>query len=108
MIPVAALIFLISCGEAKKVEEESGLSVVGGERVSSGLYDKYFTSIVSMQFGGRHFCGGTLIASNKVLSAAHCLADQNRQLVLNNLQITIGTEDLGNLQGAQRFGIVAY
>ncbi|KAF5010852.1 hypothetical protein FDECE_3025 [Fusarium decemcellulare] len=42
--------------------------IVGGEAASSGD----FPFIVSLSQSGSHFCGGTLINANTVLTAAHC------------------------------------
>jgi trypsin len=45
--------------------------IVGGEPAEAGE----FPSIVSLQLDGFHFCGGSLINSNTVLTAAHCSVD---------------------------------
>ncbi|KAH7141753.1 trypsin-like cysteine/serine peptidase domain-containing protein [Dactylonectria macrodidyma] len=42
--------------------------IVGGEAAASGD----FPFIVSLSQSGSHFCGGTLINANTVLTAAHC------------------------------------
>lgn len=102
-----ALVLATACGKAKK-PETSELDVVGGQQVGQGLYSKYFTSIVSLQIGGRHFCGGTLVDRNRVLSAAHCLADLSQSQILNSLTVTIGTENLSNTRSAERFRVADY
>jgi trypsin len=38
---------------------------------------------------GFQFCGGTVVAATKVLTAAHCLADQRA----DNLRVVVGRED---------------
>lgn len=45
--------------------------IVGGYTAQEGQ----FPHQVSLRMNGNHFCGGSLIASNWVLTAAHCLAD---------------------------------
>lgn len=47
--------------------------IVGGEPASEGD----FPYIVSLQQGGSHFCGGTLIDSTTVVTAAHCSDGQD-------------------------------
>ena len=42
--------------------------IVGGVEASAGE----FPFIVSLQRNGNHFCGGTLIAPDVVLTAGHC------------------------------------
>ena len=42
--------------------------IVGGEDAAVGD----FPYIVSLQQSGSHFCGGTLLNANTVLTAAHC------------------------------------
>jgi hypothetical protein len=43
--------------------------IVGGQPVKSGSYEW----MVSLQDGGDHYCGGSLISPTYVLTAAHCL-----------------------------------
>ncbi|XP_034108565.1 trypsin beta [Drosophila albomicans] len=40
----------------------------------------HFPHQVSLQMGNRHICGGTIIAPNVILTAAHCLARSNEPL----------------------------
>jgi trypsin len=42
--------------------------IVGGTAASSGE----FPFIVSLQQSGSHFCGGSLLNANTVITAAHC------------------------------------
>ncbi|XP_059863232.1 neutrophil elastase isoform X1 [Delphinus delphis] len=46
--------------------------------------------MASLQRRGRHFCGGTLIARNFVLSAAHCLNGKNHRSV----RVVLGAHNL--------------
>ena len=47
-------------------------SIVGGTVAQSGD----FPFIVSLQRGGSHFCGGSLLDSRTVVTAAHCTVGQ--------------------------------
>lgn len=68
--------------------------IIGGTDASSGAYPW----MVSIQSGGQHFCGGSLIADQWVLTAAHCVEDQQASRV----QVAVGEHDLNNNKdGAQ-------
>jgi len=65
--------------------------IIGGETVTSiGEEDRYPYS-VSMQDGQGHFCGGSMIAADVVLTAAHCLG--------GDFSIVVGSDDVD--QGQQ-------
>jgi len=57
--------------------------IVGGTAASAGD----FPFIVSLQRSGSHFCGGTLLNANTVLTAAHCAVGQTA----SNLQVRAGS-----------------
>jgi trypsin len=48
--------------------DENSSDIVGGVAAAQGD----FPFIVSVQLSGTHFCGGTLLNANTVVSAAHC------------------------------------
>ncbi|KAJ3087314.1 hypothetical protein HK102_011370 [Quaeritorhiza haematococci] len=66
-----ALSALVSAAPVDPAERSSDppIAVVGGDPV--GNQDKY-PWIVSLQQNNRHFCGGSLIAPNVVMTAGHC------------------------------------
>jgi trypsin len=47
---------------------QDSVQIVGGVPAQQGD----FPFIVSLQTGGSHFCGGSLLNSTTVLTAAHC------------------------------------
>lgn len=56
--------------------------IIGGSNATEGRY----SYSVSLQDGGSHFCGGSLIAPDIVLSAAHCAGGEYK--------VVIGRHDL--------------
>jgi secreted trypsin-like serine protease len=63
---LAVIISACSCDE-----ERSGKSnrIVGGQPAKPGQ----FPYMVSLQLGGWHFCGGSILNEWVILTAAHCL-----------------------------------
>lgn len=101
---------MFGCGVSPNSDKgsHSQLDIVGGSAVSSSLYTKYFTSIVSLRYYGSHFCGGTLIAPNKVLTAAHCLADFSGSTIRNNVSVVLGNISLNSSSGTEKFKVKSY
>ncbi|ALC45796.1 CG12256, partial [Drosophila busckii] len=81
----------------EQADSSSQERVVGGYDVPD---DEYVPYQVSMQFltrsgKQRHFCGGSLIAPNRVLTAAHCVNGQNA----SRITVVAGVRDLNDSTG---------
>ena len=62
---------------------QDSVQIVGGVAASQGD----FPFIVSMQRGGSHICGGSLLNANTVLTAAHCAEGQSA----GNIKVRAGS-----------------
>lgn len=66
--------------------------IVGGQPAESGE----FPHVIILKYQGRFSCGGSLIAPNRVLTAAHCVVDYlpGGSRPVEGLTITAGTTNL--------------
>jgi len=53
---------------AAPTPQDLSAQIVGGSPASAGQ----FPYIVSVQISGSHYCGGSLVNANTVITAAHC------------------------------------
>ncbi|KFQ22673.1 Ovochymase-2, partial [Merops nubicus] len=61
--------------------------IVGGNQVKQGSHPCQ----VSLKRRQKHFCGGTIVSAQWVVTAAHCILDRN---LLEYLNVTAGEHDL--------------
>ncbi|NXL55425.1 OVCH2 protein, partial [Chordeiles acutipennis] len=61
--------------------------IVGGNQVKQGSHPWQ----VSLKRRQKHFCGGTIVSAQWVVTAAHCILDRN---LLQDLNVTAGEYDL--------------
>jgi len=78
------------CGQKGGV----GTKIVGGSSASRNEYP-WQVGLVSTR-GGRPFCGGTLLSSDTVLTAAHC------QTSVNSFNVVVGDHDATVADGEER------
>jgi len=65
----------------------------------------WFTSIRNTpDWGGKHFCGGTLIRPDVVATAAHCMVGERAE----KLQINVGSHVLSDANSGELFNVVAF
>jgi trypsin len=109
---LAALITGLALGEGAAVPalaaDEDGsfeTQVVGGTAVPNGEYP-FMASVQERKNdqppAKEHFCGGTLIDRDSVLTAAHCAAYIKREVPARMLRIVVGVTELNSDQGQAR------
>ena len=78
-------------------DDAEPVAIIGGDLSERGQWPW----VVSLQSsGGFHFCGGSLIAADAVLTAAHCVEGQS----VNRLRAVVGRTDLTSTDG-ERLGV---
>jgi len=68
----AVLAGLMASAVSAAPTPQDSVDIVGGTAAAAGE----FPFIVSLQKSGSHFCGGTLVNANTVVTAAHCTQGQ--------------------------------
>jgi len=97
------LVLLISVDSYFDEMEEHGYSsqerVVGGYDVGDKEYIPYQVSMQYLTKSGkhRHFCGGSIISPNRILTAAHCVNGQNP----SRISVVGGIRDLTDSTGTR-------
>ncbi len=71
---------------------DMGIRIVGGTPVDAGKR----TYQASLQSPAGHFCGGTVVGEQWVLTAGHCMDPYH---IANGFSVLVGTHDLGGTGG---------
>ena len=70
--------------------------IVGGDEVDPACPNCKYPFMVSLRYGGGHWCGGSLVRDNWVITAAHCVEGVSQ----NSLQVKIGLHNVNSTSGA--------
>ncbi len=72
--------------------------IVGGDEVDIRDYPWQVSLQTVPQFGSQHFCGGTIIDSEWILTASHCLDDEN--MTPSVIRVRAGFTSLSSSEGS--------
>jgi len=69
--------------------------IVGGEEVDPACPNCKYPFMVSLRYSGGHWCGGSLVREDWVITAAHCVEGVSQ----NSLQVKIGLHNVNSTTG---------
>lgn len=97
MIRILLALLALSVGSSLAVPMTG--RIVGGENADIRQYPHQ----ISMRYNGRHRCGGSILASNIIVSAAHCVVELENA---SNLSIVAGSTRIS--QKAQELPVLKF
>jgi hypothetical protein len=80
--------------------DRGGEKIVGGEDVDIEDYPWQISLQLRPPYGTAHFCGGTIIDNEWILTASHCLFFGDTELQPVNIRIRAGFTSLNSTQGS--------
>eukprot|EP00889_Picochlorum_renovo_P008840 jgi/Picre1/35870/NNA_003329.t1 len=105
LITIVALICCVGAVVRADNAANNGSRIIGGEPTKKGDYQEFVAlQIYSTQPDGEligNYCGGTLIAKNIVLTAAHCLEESPQKKIIGGMALK------GNIRHSKRNGFSA-
>ncbi|XP_047118350.1 trypsin alpha-like [Schistocerca piceifrons] len=99
-----AVLCLVSCGLAAPRPVRVRVRARGNGRIIGGTFTDIasYPWMVSMQINGLHYCGASVISSNWVLCAGHCIYGAN--LATYSLRAGTTTRESGGVVSAVAYG----
>ena len=72
--------------------------IIGGTEVTQNTQDSDYPWITSLEINGQASCGASLIGNQWVLTAAHCVTDEDTGVALSasNYAVVVNEYDIGN------------
>src|SRR3712207_6195796 len=106
LLTTMAVALLLACAAALAADDpDFEAQIVGGTAVPNGKYP-FMASLQERKNNQppakEHFCGGTLIDRDSVLTAAHCAVYIEREMPAWKLRIVVGLTELNSDQGQAR------
>ncbi|XP_047000529.1 trypsin beta-like [Schistocerca americana] len=99
-----AILCLVSCGLAAprpfRIRARGNGRIIGGTTADISSYPW----MVSMQVNGYHYCGASVISSNWVLTAGHCLYGAN--IATYSVRAGTSTRESGGVVSAVAYGVL--
>lgn len=91
-----------NCG--KRLLSHNAL-ITRGHETNEGDWPWHAAIFHLVNFDPKYVCGGTVIASNSVLTAAHCLHESGRRIISDMILVELGTHKLFFGTHTQRFEV---
>lgn len=108
-VSAGLVVACLTCAGPANANQGVGTSVVGGQPASIAQFP-FMARIVATEGATAYVCSGTVVSSNMVLTAAHCLLNESGTAFLQpaNFEVLTATGDLtapGVVSGAERLAI---